>query len=353
MNFEIFYFQFIMHQDAPVLLVTRPPGLLVVQKWSIVAAVYVIVHQILAVLTYTQVWEDTVYYGTTDADYVLRVIGILIAIGRVVTSILVLVPSYTKEPQAAHKWRIFAFPYMLFNFHYIIYTLVFHIYHKFRLYFGSSIIDELAFVLEEIALSVALIVCAFFLQRRLQLQMHSHEGGSQQHRRQGLHLVQKWSVVVGLFALVHGILVMIISISALNDSSYGTPLYDVDNKTDKFFQITGCVFGVGKMISSLLIFIPSCKKGRREALYAYPFMMVHAAFMVYIFAVNVYYTFRHFGQYSHLEGFIYGPLSSFLTEITMSVVFIVCAFFLQQRLHRQRDVPSQENIQLQSSPPLV
>ena len=320
-----------MQQDTRVLYL--------VQKWSIVAAIFVIAHQTLAVLTYIDVWEETNYHGVTNADYVLQVMGILLAVGRVVTSILILIPSCMKDPQAAHRWRLIAFPYMIVNFQYIVYTVVLHVYNNFRFYGGSKFY-EIIYVSEETALSLALVVCAFLLQRRLQLQMppasvaHSHEGGCQQYQRPRLHLVQKWSVAVAAFVSVHGILFIIY----VNEVSLG-----------KSFRITGSILGVGKLISSLLILIPSCKDSHREALLAYPFMIVHVAYIAYIFARDVYYQFRHFGEYDMQEVFIYMSLRYFLTEIALSVVFFLCGFFLRRRLHRQRDISSQENLPLQLS----
>ena len=302
------------------------------QKWSVVAAAFVFIQQILLII------------GWLPYTNAFRIVSIVIAIGKVFSCFLILVPSCSKDPQVACKWRFLVFPFIGGQIGYVIFIFAFYVYFHFR-YLGTydlgSAADKISICLTEIALSIALVACAMILlrhlrsqrdimiQENLQLQSyslvanHNPQARSERHGTHGRQLVQKWSIAAIIFVLFNQIFLIIKYI-----------FQEQEHLDVTVFRVIALFLATGKIISCLLMLVPSCTKRHQTAskwrVLVFPFILVHLEYMIYIFAYYVYYRFKLFRVYDVSE-IAYYILYSFLAEIALCVVLIACAFFLMRR----------------------
>ena len=149
----------------------RPPGLRVLQKWAIAAAIFVLLLQIISIASFAPVVGPNVH----GQSKTIGIIAILLAAFEGLSCILLLVPACTKEHQAAYKWRLMVIPFMICQVVNIIFTIGYYIIFVFlstALGAGGALAVGYAVIpfLVAIAMSIVLMACAYYMQKDLQLQ---------------------------------------------------------------------------------------------------------------------------------------------------------------------------------------
>ena len=148
----------------------QPPGLRTTQKWSIVAAVFSIILEVIALVGFVPMATSWLFKGFGVAGVVFGVIGIVV-------SILLMVPACMTEPQAADKWRMMSLPFIIFHLINILFNMAYNFFflgvHKSADLDSGNVIalsGAILIFVVDIGMSVVLITIAIYMLKEIKLQ---------------------------------------------------------------------------------------------------------------------------------------------------------------------------------------
>ena len=203
---------------------------------------------------------------------VYGILATVIAIGKIISSSLLLVPSCMKNHQAASKWRLLLFPFILVTWFHTVYLIPYYIYEigvQTSFISISAIGLSLGSLCNEMAMNVACIACTLVLMKSLEPQSSMSCTERKPTKKglktgpHGLGLSQKFSVAAVVFVLTRQVPQLMRFLPWVS-SVFSLSSYQVSELT-RGYGVMAVIIAIGKMLSSVLVLVPTCIKSSESS----------------------------------------------------------------------------------------
>ena len=147
----------------------RPQGLRATQKWSIVAAIFAIFLEVVAMFAFVPL----AHHDINGPHKTFGIVGLVFAVTGIIASCLLMAPACMSDPQVAYNWRVLSFPFIIFHAINVPFDITFFTIFVFVRLSGANQVAVAGAVLVlsiDIALSVVLIAIAVHMTKQIKMQ---------------------------------------------------------------------------------------------------------------------------------------------------------------------------------------